>query len=67
MLMKSRGGPTLWVMNSRGEPPHFERGSASRDNFYGSYGTNLYNLVTKSVLSCCLVTVNGLSTWLLRP
>jgi hypothetical protein len=39
MLMKSRGGPLLWLMNSRGGPPHFERGSATRDNFYGSYGT----------------------------
>ena len=35
MLMNSRGGPPFWccmLMN-------FERGSASRDNFYGFSGT----------------------------
>ena len=35
MLMKSKGGPP----ESNGTAdPHLERGSASRDNFYGSSG-----------------------------
>ena len=45
MLMNSRSGPPFggcMLMNSRGGPPHFERGSASKDNFYGSSGSFLY-------------------------
>ena len=43
--MNSRGGPPIWgcmLMNSRGGPPIL-RGSASRDNFYGSSGIWLKN------------------------
>ena len=39
------------LMNSRGGPPHLERGSASRDNFYGSSGMYLENCVTKGLLT----------------
>ena len=52
MLMNSRGGPLFWgcmLMNSRGGPPHLERGSASRDNFYGSSGTYFLKLKNQIV------------------
>ena len=41
MLMNFRGGPHFegsMLMNSKGEPHHLEKRSATRDNFYGPGG-----------------------------
>ena len=54
MLMNSRGGHPFGgclLLNSRGGHPHLERGSASRDNFYGSIGTNQDCLLLSKVMT----------------
>ena len=52
--MSFRGGPPFgdcMLINSRGGPPHFERKSASRDNFYGSSDMHTFsNVIPKIVV-----------------